>query len=609
MTEQVSPDHVRDARGRRRIPAIVHVLCLVWAVFVIIENVQETLWFVPGGTVGTGGTIGADFGDLVGSGYVRIDNVDRNGPMAGAGAVSGDTAKFDRPYYYLRRRIWPGEQIGLTLAHGAHVKHVTVETVPRPAPAGTLLNWLQFFYDVATAIGALFGLFIILRSRRNPTTWLLGMALLTYGLITTFPELWFSGAFIFPLADMLGEANLFAISVLFYAFAASFYRDTVGAITPFAFRTYAIVVAAFWAFDEVAGLLAIDAMSQSTLIVLENIIFNIGYVLGFYYIVRGWRRSAADVQQRYALLLVATAAIVAAQASDVAIELVDGENFQLAFLAVNIILSLGIAYPLFTYAILRHKVFDLGFAVNRTLVYSVVSAILLAAFALIEWAVGHFVPMLGREKNALIDAAFALGVSLTFHRLSGVVEHGIERLFFRRWQEAEAALRRFVRESAFVRSPETLARAFAAALSRFADGASIAVYLMDDSTQPRKAASARDASPEELDVDDPALVALRAELKPVEPAIVGSHIAAALCVPMVNRNEVVGVVLLGQKESRMSYRPDEIDLIGWATHQVGLDLYALKIEQLEQERSELRVELRSANTQIDRLLELRSAQA
>ena len=78
---------------------------------------------------------------------------------------------------------------------------------------------------------------------------------------------------------------------------------------------------------------------------------------------------------------------------------------------------------------------------------------------------------------------------------------------------------------------------------------------------------------------------------------------------MINRNEVVSVVLLGRKANGLSYRPDETQLIDWASRQVGLDLYALKVEQLERERSELRVELRSANTQIERLLDLRGARA
>jgi len=61
----------------------------------------------------------------------------------------------------------------------------------------------------------------------------------------------------------------------------------------------------------------------------------------------------------------------------------------------------------------------------------------------------------------------------------------------------------------------------------------------------------------------------------------GTSLPARLIAPMVNRNRVIGVALLGAKPDDMDYRPDEIELIDWATRQVGLDLHALKVEQLE----------------------------
>jgi hypothetical protein len=51
---------------------------------------------------------------------------------------------------------------------------------------------------------------------------------------------------------------------------------------------------------------------------------------------------------------------------------------------------------------------------------------------------------------------------------------------------------------------------------------------------------------------------------------------------------VVGLALLGRKPSDVDFRPDEIELIGWATHQIGLDPRTLKVEQLEAERAELK---------------------
>ena len=59
---------------------------------------------------------------------------------------------------------------------------------------------------------------------------------------------------------------------------------------------------------------------------------------------------------------------------------------------------------------------------------------------------------------------------------------------------------------------------------------------------------------------------------------------------MLNRSEVIGFAMLGAKLSGEQFRPDEIELIGTATRQVGQDLHALKVEQLELDGADLRRE-------------------
>jgi len=86
-------------------------------------------------------------------------------------------------------------------------------------------------------------------------------------------------------------------------------------------------------------------------------------------------------------------------------------------------------------------------------------------------------------------------------------------------------------------------------------------------------------------------MAIRAEPKALAPEQAGSSLQAALVAPMVKRNEVIGVALLGAKPSGLDVRPDEVELVGWATRQVGLDLHALKVEQLEAAASALRYEV------------------
>jgi hypothetical protein len=251
-------------------------------------------------------------------------------------------------------------------------------------------------------------------------------------------------------------------------------------------------------------------------------------------------------------------------------------------------LTMGLIAPgLLAYAVLRHRLFDLGFAVNRTLVFATVSAILLVSFGTIEWAIEHLVPESWHEGSAFYSAGIAVGLFLLFHRIRDGVEHVIERLFFRSWHRNEAALKRFVAAAAHVEKPAALAGNFTAELARFTGGAAASLYTR---TPEGRYASAAGAT---IDADDPALAAMRAEQGAVVPFEVGSPIEAALAMPMMHQAALAGLALIGPKPTGEDYRPDEIEILGWATQQVGLDLQAIRVRELE--RNVLKLEARNAN--------------
>jgi hypothetical protein len=85
-----------------------------------------------------------------------------------------------------------------------------------------------------------------------------------------------------------------------------------------------------------------------------------------------------------------------------------------------------------------------------------------------------------------------------------------------------------------------------------------------------------------LDVDDGVAVALRADAAPIQVADIDTVLHAEWALPMVHRGNLGGFVLLGSKSNNETYRPDEIDVLGFAMHQLALDLVALRVEQLEQ---------------------------
>jgi hypothetical protein len=77
------------------------------------------------------------------------------------------------------------------------------------------------------------------------------------------------------------------------------------------------------------------------------------------------------------------------------------------------------------------------------------------------------------------------------------------------------------------------------------------------------------------------------------PADCAFALPGALALPMTLRGELQSFVLLGQKPDGGTYRANEIAVLEFAAHQVGLDLQALRSDQLEAQVRELERELGS----------------
>jgi hypothetical protein len=62
-----------------------------------------------------------------------------------------------------------------------------------------------------------------------------------------------------------------------------------------------------------------------------------------------------------------------------------------------------------------------------------------------------------------------------------------------------------------------------------------------------------------------------------------------------------GFMLINRKPSLEAYRPDEIDVLGFAIQQIGLDLTALEREQYKQQASELEALASTARSSADEM--------
>ncbi len=115
-----------------------------------------------------------------------------------------------------------------------------------------------------------------------------------------------------------------------------------------------------------------------------------------------------------------------------------------------------------------------------------------------------------------------------------------------------------------------------AEIARFTGGAAVALYREIPGGYASVAGETA-GLPALLDADEPPLVAMRADRGIVRDAFA----SGALALPMIHRADVTGIVLLGPKPGGDPYRTDEEEQLTDAVRRIGLDLYALRVDELE----------------------------
>jgi hypothetical protein len=324
-------------------------------------------------------------------------------------------------------------------------------------------------------------------------------------------------------------------------------------------------------------------------------------LLGFMAFADAWRHIQGEPRQRLRWVIAAMAIVLSAASLDLLRSLgVFGDTTNaetVGDLATGILFAVGIIT--LTYAVLRHRVIDVGFVISRTLVFAVLTGMLLVLFGVVEWLVDHLVHIKQRETSVLLDGSIAVAIFLMFHRVRNAIERPVERVFFRASHTRQTALRHFLETAPNFSEPDTLAAALLKAVDAYAGSRGSRIYRRDKTGRFMLEKATLDQLPRELAADAEVIIELKTSHKPYQFGRVGFE-SAALALPVVRRAELVGFLAVAEKTDRTVFRPDEIESLLRAVHQVNSDLYALQLErfqqrsqELEQQNEALRAELRS----------------
>ena len=525
-----------------------------------------------------------------------ITSVDPQSDAASAGIVPGDTIDFNSTtlaqrlvlldFHYPRA----GDTFTFRVRSGGTSRLVTLRAEARPELSEDLIVVLRrSTYVVFVAIAA----FIVLR-RPNRMTW----AFYIYSLAAIYGNGEYFGFLPAGVYFALSEIQnvLLALgNAAFLMFASRFPNDRTEGWSVWSDRAvpYAFALLALTSLGADFGAALFGRPSQPLVVastITKVVVFTLalGTLFNTYFSRRGHER------QRLKLVV---AGLVVAYAANVLILWINtfSLSFSVAFWwdalgALNLFIPVTVAY-----AVLRYRVMDVNFIFSRALVYGVLTTLLVAAFALIDWLVGTVLAQKNLAVAASVLAAVAVGLSLNG------IHHRVERII--------AGLL-FKRRHAAARSLAYLATA----LPHANDNATISTMVVDRPMDALSLASAalfrRDArgwytrvaalgweddTAADLGADNPLFARLRDEQESIRVRAVGTmsepfpsdDAMPILAVPIVVRQELEAVAMYGAHTGGEDLDPEEIGALKRIGEAAGAAYYHLEADSLRSTVEEL----------------------
>ena len=317
-----------------------------------------------------------------------------------------------------------------------------------------------------------------------------------------------------------------------------------------------------------------------TALVLQSVVSLIGLALAYFKAPRAERQKVTWVAASLGVGVFGFLATVLLSAAEVA---EPGRDIPLLLL---IAMPLGCAY-----AILRYRLLDIAFVVNRAAVFGVTSLLVLALLAVVDLVLQHLLGSWLVASGLYVQLGIALAIGVATRPLHSRVDGLVDDLFFRARHEAERTLRAFERDVAHI-DDATIVRAQTVAIVARVTALRCALYVANEEAFACAASSDDPRARPLVHRNDGAVVRLFSTRLPVDLHDVETVLEDDFAFPMFARNRLLGVFICGGKiDGVTAYAPDELATIGAVAHAAGLALDLLRTDALESELRLVRAEL------------------
>lgn len=555
-------------RGLRMSGRAWHIALATLVLLALLVVGYEARHGVPRAWGETVGRLGVDR-IMLGPGRMRVTGLESWSPLRAAGVSAGDVVVAER-WYDLERGLQPGEALRLGVERGGGMLPITVQAVagPHASLAFRLFTPVQ---AVTCLAGIVFGALIGWRRSRSAGGRALALAFIVSS-INLYPASSPPGwpqqveQLAFSLALAPGWFAMTCFAVLHPDDAPTGLRARLARGLP------ALAVAGL----VVLGVTALRGLGLSARLHVPAVTAY-AFVTGLVVIaclLSGWRHSVGSQRMRYAWLLATFALFVVPSWFPGPLEYLGWAHAGWFFLAMSLCSLL--AYAGLAYAVLRHRVIDLGVALGRSLVLAAVGLVVLGGIKLLELTLVQAARPGDPVLAALVGAGLAVTGFVAYRHLRPRVDSLMEHLLFPRWSARVRALRRMVAEAGDAPDAQALAGSFVRAVEAFTLGGGAAVYVQEPGWY-RLLASSFDGARGVLAPDDAVLAAMRA--RDLRPSEAGAAVEAdEVAVPMTHRPGIGLVLLVTRRVGASAWHDDDLCVLEEVAVTVGTDLLWLGLK-------------------------------
>lgn len=501
-------------------------------------------------------------------GSVRVLSVAPNTPASQAGIKPGDLIEYGNTpasragVLYARA----GDRVSFTIDHA---RSVTLVARARPAVGFLPVSGIRLAFLFVAGL-------LAWRRPDDTASRALTVFLACYGLAIAMNN----GVLPSP---MLSVIVLQSLTIVLFAgglaaagrFAATF---PSGRAMP-APRVMATIAAMLCALAAIAAVCALRiAHTGATIAVLNAVLlgsFAFTGVLVVATLVVAYIQGDPSERQRRKWVFAALAIGLLGPTIDLGVQVLFGVNRAVDEASL---LPLALLPAALAYAILRHRVIDVGFVLSRAVVYAIVSAIIVGIFMIFETLVTRYLEQTSHVEGLVLQLALALVLGFSVRAIHARVDAFVDSVLFRERRQALDALHAFAVDAPFMTDAALMLQRAVATVERTLGAHGAGVWLRTGSAYEPAAATFAHSPP--ADENDAGILAMRARHVPVGLPMPDSVLPGSLALPMAAWGELVGTLVCGPKGQDEAYDPDERQALASLAASIAHGLDAIELREL-----------------------------